>query len=122
MRVFVLLFFCWTLSGCYALSIQSSADTPVLLNGPAVLEGRSHQVLRHFYRSLQMDYIFGVNDAQERLVNQVLREEAGPGNGIINLQIRRGFQPVDVLVGAFTLGIYTRSALIIEGDVIRWPL
>ncbi|MGV3525114.1 MAG: hypothetical protein ACO1RX_12860 [Candidatus Sericytochromatia bacterium] len=122
MRVFVLLLLGFSLNGCYALAIQSSADTPVLLNGPAVLEGRSHQVLRHFYRSLQMDYVFGMNDNQERIVNQILLEEAGPGNGIINLQIRRGFQPVDMLVGAFTLGVYTRSTLILEGDVIRWPL
>ena len=109
------------LTGCYSLTIQSASEEPLVLNGPAILQGTHYKVIRHFYREFQLDYVFGANDQQDQIVNHLLLEETGPKAGAINLQVRRSFNALDVVVSLFTLGIYSRAWIIVEGDVIEWP-
>lgn len=108
------------LSGCYQLTLQSAGEEPLLLNDQSVLTGTQYRVVRHFYRQQQLDYVFGVNDQQDLIVSRMLLEEAGPDAGVINLQVRRTYNALDAVVSVFTLGIYTRAWVIVEGDVIEW--
>lgn len=120
-RAFRLVLALLYLQSCYALQLQSSADYPIHLNHQGILAGTSYRVVRHFYREVQMDYIFGANDQEGRILNKILNEERKGKNAfIINLEIRRSYAPVDVTVSLFTLGIYSRSWLIVEGDLIQW--
>lgn len=108
------------LAGCYQLTIQSASEEPMVLNGPAVLKRTQYKVIRHFYREQELDYVFGSNPQQDIIVGRILAEETGPEAGAINLQIRRVFAPLDVVVSLFTLGIYSRARVVVEGDVIKW--
>lgn len=102
------------------MTIQSAAEDPILLNHASSLAGTKYRVVRHFYREKQLDYVFGVNPQQDTLVGHLLAEEAGPKAGIINLQVRRTYNALDWAVSFFTLGIYSRALVIVEGDVIEW--
>ena len=90
-----------------------------MLNDETVLEGTSYRVKKHFYRQAQVEYIFGASNQERLILNQLLQEEAGSG-GIIYLNITRSNDFLDVLVAVFTLGIYARSTVRVEGDVILW--
>lgn len=108
------------LSSCYQLSIQSASNQPIVFNGPQILEGTHYKVIRHFYREQALDYIFGINEQQDVLVGRLLQQEAGPHAGVINLQVKRSYEALDAVVSILTLGIYTPTILILEGDVIEW--
>jgi hypothetical protein len=108
------------LTGCYQMTIMSASEEPVLLNGAASLQGTRYRVIRHFYRQQQLDYVFGVNEQQDTLVSRLLQEESGPKAGVINLEVRRTFQALDLVVSVLTLGIYSRAWVVVEGDVIEW--
>lgn len=109
-----------SLSSCYQLTIQSASEEPMVLNGPNVLKRTPYKVIRHFYREQELDYVFGSNPQQDIIVGRILEEETGPEVGAINLQVRRTFAPLDVVVSLFTLGIYSRARVVVEGDVIKW--
>lgn len=115
--IFSLLFL--LLSGCYQMTIQSASDEAIVLNGSESLKGTSYRVVRHFYREQQLDYVFGVSEQQDTIVGRLLKEEAGPKAGIINLQVHRTYGALDWAVSFFTLGIYSRALVIVEGDVIE---
>lgn len=118
LNIFLLMSF--LLSGCYSLSLQSARDTPVQFNRERILKGHKFQVIRHFYREVQMNYIFGISDKDTGLLNQILKEEVAPEHMVINLFIRRTYNALDVAVSLFTLGIYSRAWVIIEGDIIEF--
>ncbi|MBF2052106.1 MAG: hypothetical protein IGS03_01425 [Candidatus Sericytochromatia bacterium] len=107
-----------SVSGCYQLQLYSTADAPVQFNHPQ-RQSAPIKVVRHFYREVQLDYVFGYAEQENGLVNRLLQEEAGP-HQIQNLQIRRSYNALDMVVSLLTLGIYTRSWLILEGDVLIW--
>lgn len=109
------------LNACYTLTLQSSADYPIHFNHQGILSGRSYRVLRHFYHEVQLNYIFGASEQESMILNQILEQERqGQEAFVINLELRRSYAPVDVAVSLFTLGIYSRSVLIVEGDLIQW--
>lgn len=107
------------LSGCYAISIQSADNTPVLFNQQGILARQPYKVIRHFYRDIQMDYVFGAQGSEAVMVSQLLAAEVATGQGIINLKVRQQPDALDMVISALTLGIYVRSHLILEGDVIQ---
>lgn len=106
-----------SLQGCYTLQIYSSAEEPVQFNHPQSA-APPPQVVRHFYRELQLDYVLGHLQQDQGLINRLLQEEAA-GHQVHNLSIRRSFNFLDLLVSLLTLGIYSRSWLVVEGDLIR---
>lgn len=108
-----------SLSGCYQLSIQSARNAPVQFNTEAILAGHHYQVVRHFYHEEELDYVFGANDREAGLLNQILQAEAQPGDIILNLKIRRNYTALDAVISLLTLGIYARSWLIVEGDIVK---
>lgn len=107
-------------SGCYQLTIQSASEEPMVLNGAPILQRAPHRVIRHFYREQALDYVFGVNEKQDTIVGEILSQETGAHGGAINLKVRRILTPLDVVVSLFTLGIYCRGRVAVEGDVIVW--
>lgn len=110
------------LTSCYAFTLQSSLDAPVLLANQQALQGMSYQVKKRFHRQFQLEYIFGASPQEQMRVNEILAEETGlaPHTGVINLRIERSYQFEDVLVSVFTLGIVARSLITVQGDVIIW--
>lgn len=118
-RVWLSLILLTVLSGCYQMHIYSTADVPVQFNHPQQWPADRIKVVRHFYREVQLDYLFGYSEQETGLVNRLLQEEAGPHH-IQNLQIRRNYNALDMAVSLLTLGVYTRSWLILEGDILAW--
>ncbi|PIQ26338.1 hypothetical protein COW36_14880 [bacterium (Candidatus Blackallbacteria) CG17_big_fil_post_rev_8_21_14_2_50_48_46] len=108
------------ISGCYRMSVQSFINDSVLLNHEQILKNQNYTVLRHFYRELQIEYVFGFNESEQKFLDTLLKEETEGSGGVINLRIQRSYRALDAVVGVLTLGVYTRSWLIVEGDIIRW--
>ena len=106
------------ISGCYQFTLQSARNTPVQFNQAEILKGHKVKVIRHFYREQQLNYVFGINDQEAGLLNRILNEEANEKQMVINLDVRRTYNALDVAVSLFTLGIYSRAWIIIEGDII----
>lgn len=77
------------------------------------------QVLRHLYYETSVDYIFGSHPQQNTLLSTALQQALQPDEGLINLRIQQSPTPLDMAVSVLSLGLYSRSKLIIEGDVIR---
>lgn len=106
------------LSGCYRLEVSSFENTPMMTNSEASLAG-TYQVVRRFHREVQVEYFFG-SSSQPQLISRILREETGNNQGVLNLSVERTYRPLDVVVSVLTLGLFSRSLIIIEGDVLRW--
>lgn len=106
------------LSSCYRLEVSSFEDTPMMPNTEASLAGR-YQVVRRFHREVPVEYFFG-SSSQPQLISRILREEAGKNQGVLNLSIERTYRPLDVVVSVLTLGLFSRSLIIVEGDVLHW--
>jgi hypothetical protein len=121
MRMFLMFCVCLQLSGCYRMTLQASGTEPILLNGPQVADAApGYQAKRRFHRELLVEYIFGINDQEQRLIAGVLQEETSPKGGVVNLSVHRTYRFLDWVVSVFTLGIYSRSLIIVEGDVLVW--
>jgi hypothetical protein len=108
------------LSGCYRLQIRDSGSRRVLLNSHLRLQHEPLRLIRHFYREVQLEYVFGYNEAENRLVKDLLDDESKdyPGADIINLRIERRYRPLDAVAAVLTLGFFVRGQLILEGDLI----
>lgn len=122
LRSLLPLILCCLLSSCYRLSVQAFGTESILLNQEGILKGQDYSVLRRFYREQQLEYVFGYNEYEARALEQILQQETAgrSGVGVINLRIQRTYRPVDAIVALLTLGVFTRSLLIVEGDVIIW--
>lgn len=109
------------LSGCYSLTLQSASDTEIMLSGPETLDMSHYRMVRHFYHTRELHYVFGIPLAEEneRLLSQVLDSELSPGQQVINLQARRYVTPLAQLNTLLTLGLYLRVQMIIEGDILE---
>ncbi len=108
------------LNGCYSLTFQSVHPSPIYLNQPQILKSLGPvQVLRHLYYETSVDYIFGTHPGEMSLLSEVLQKELKADEGLVNFRIEQTPTPLDMTVSVLSLGIYSRSKLIIEGDVIR---
>lgn len=109
------------MSSCYSLTLQSASDTELMLSGPETLDLSHYRVVRHFYHTRELHYVFGIPMAEdnERLLSQVLESELSPGQQVINLKARRYVTPLGQLNTLLTLGLYLRVQLIIEGDILE---
>lgn len=121
-RFLWLIFFCFSLAGCYRLSIQAFGSESILLNQESILKGQKFTLIRRFYREQPLEYVFGYSEVENRVLEQIVQQETEghAGVGIVNLRIQRSYRPVDALVALLTLGIFTRNLLIVEGDIIHW--
>ena len=92
-----------------------------MFSGQDVLPLQAYRVVRHFYHTREIHFVFGVPMAEEteRLLSEVLEAELKPQQQVINLRVRRYVSPLNQLNTFLTLGLYLRVQLIIEGDIIE---
>jgi len=108
------------LHSCYSLTLQTVHYSPVYLNQPQIIKQmKSVQVLRHMYYETSVDYIFGSHPRENTFLSEILQQELKADEGVINLHVQQSPSPLDMAVTVLSLGIYSRSKLIVEGDVIR---
>lgn len=110
-----------SLSSCYSLTLQSASDTEIMLSGPEALTLSRYRVVRHFYQTRELHYVFGIPLAEEseRLLSQVLERELRPGQQVLNLRVRRYVTPLSQFNTLLTLGLYLRVQIIVEGDILE---
>lgn len=110
-----------TLCGCYSITLQSASEKAVMFSGQQVLPIQNYRVIRHFYHIHETHFVFGIPMAEdsERLLSKVLEAELTPQQQVINLRMRRYVSPLNQLNTFLTLGMYLRTQIIIEGDIIE---
>ena len=93
----------------------------MMLSSQHMLQPEQYKVVRHFYHSESLHFVFGVplGTDSDRLLSQVLDRELKPHQYVINLRLRRHVLPVSQINALLTLGIYLRTEVIIEGDILE---
>lgn len=117
----LLLCLCLCLSSCYSLTLQSASDREIMLSGQKQLQPQSYRVIRHFYHTHEMHFVFGVplSEDSDRLLSRVLDQELAPQQQVINLRVQRFVSPLSQVNTLLTLGLYLKVKVIVEGDVIE---
>lgn len=92
-----------------------------MFSGQQTLPLKQYRVIRHFYHTHEIHFVFGIPMAEEteRLLSRVLETELTQQQEVINLRVRRYVSPLNQLNTFLTLGLYLRAQLIMEGDVIE---
>ena len=117
----VLLCLSLCLSSCYSLTLQSASDREIMLSGQKHLQPQSYRVIRHFYHTREIHFVFGVplSEDSDRLLSQVLEKELLPQQQVINLSVQRFVSPLSQVNTLLTLGLYLKVKVIVEGDIIE---
>lgn len=116
-----LLWLTLNLCSCYSITLQSASEKAIMFSGQAVLPVQEYRVIRHFYHTREIHFVFGIpmTEETERLLSEVLEAELTPRQQVINLRVRRYVSPLNQLNTFLTLGLYLRTQMIIEGDIIE---
>ncbi len=106
--------------GCASFNIDlQGLGPPVCLNDPVPLEVLE---IRHFNHSMKAHYgLFGLVTWKEPDIRGYLENELERyhGEGIINLKIKGGFSPIDVLFGLPLSPLWFSRTYEVEGDIVR---
>lgn len=107
------------LCGCASVHLDLlDIDPPLCLNDPApmrVLE------VKHFQDSVKAHFgFFGLVTWKQPPLKKVFEEQLDEygGNGIININIKSKFSPVDILLGLPFFPLWFPCTYIVEGDVV----
>ncbi|PIQ26337.1 hypothetical protein COW36_14885 [bacterium (Candidatus Blackallbacteria) CG17_big_fil_post_rev_8_21_14_2_50_48_46] len=116
------------LSACMALHIQIHEDTPPVSLTRTLRGYKTSQPLFHFQKEVWVYHIFGFPDLSlgtregipaDQLLDQLLKQAAGPQQGIVQLKIKHEHTVWTLIASAVTLGLLVPTAVIVEGDVVN---
>ena len=107
------------LCGCVSVNMDlADIEHPVCLNDPTPVRVL---VIKHFEEDIKAHFgFFGLVTWSQPPLKEVLEEqmEKHEGNGIVNISIRSGFAPVDVVLGLPFFPLWFPCTYTVEGDVV----
>lgn len=110
-----------TLSSCYRMTIETGKVGDIYLTRPHETS-YSYTVIGVFKDSFKGSWLFwGLLPLKEPNLERALRNHIMryQGDAIINLQLKTIYDPLDVIIGFITVGIFNTRTVNITGNVIK---
>ena len=125
-RLFLVLIALVAMTGCATVMYDArSLDAGTSLNQP---DGRAYKIVSSFETNDKAGWVIGIipvnkpaGDNHDYLATLLAEEvrKAG-GDAVINLKLRSQNQPLDIIAGILTWGVYSLRTTTITGDVIKY--